>query len=106
MEWLGYLLPEYGNLILSGGLLMVLLLQTITLHKIRKTAKLLKRMEAGIKWENEKVNAEVQLQAEMQQVKMKKTAGEAEVPKAALESQQLEETPEQLIDAVLAEVFR
>ena len=105
MEWLNLWLSEYGIWILSGGLFMVLLLQTITLHKIRKTGKLLKQIEISYRKE-EKVNPKVQLSEENQPEEEEKTAEETGEKESALESQQIEESPEQLIDAVLAEVFR
>ena len=105
MEELNFLLPEYGIWILSGGLLMVLLLQTITLHKIRKIEKILKRRDAEEQLENEKDSVREQMNVQTQQVE-ERVAGMAEVPKKISEEQQSEESPEQLIDAVLAEVFR
>lgn len=102
MEGLKFGLTEYGIWLLFGGLFMVLLLQTITLHKIKKTVRLLKQMEAKEKYIEKPDTKELGFE-EIQQAEQEKTA---EIPKTTLENQQVEESPEQLIDAVLAEVFR
>lgn len=84
---------------------MVLLLQTITLHKIKKAVRLLKQMEAKKKYIENPDTKELGLEG-IQQAEQEKIAETAEIPKTTLENQQVEESPEQLIDAVLAEVFR
>ena len=103
MEWLNLFFQANEIWILFGGL--ILLLQVMILHKIKRVFGRLEQMESALKYESENRKVSTCVQPAIQQ----ETAGkerQTELTEAAEGGQVLEESPEQLIDAVLAEVFR
>lgn len=93
---------EKGFWIVTGGLLTVVLLQILTLHRIKKNADIFKGIELelanhGKKERTKEERGEDVSMAEMETLNLPVNEEEGQAP---------EESPEQLIDAVLAEVFR
>lgn len=101
MEWIIFFQGK-SHWIIMAGLFIVLLLQTVSLHKIKKTAVILKRIEDKIKHEDEKIKEQGAVSENVQQSETKRR----EESESTQEGQGVKESPEQLIDAVLAEVFR
>lgn len=78
------------------------MLQVMILHKIKKAFSLLEQAEFAFKYESENYKEPECIQLAMQQ----EVAEKERQTEITEDGQVLEESPEQLIDAVLAEVFR
>lgn len=101
MEWIIFFQGK-SHWITTTGVFIAVLLQTVSLHKIKKTETILKRIEEKIKHEDEKIKEQRAVSENVQQSETKRR----EESESVQEGQEVKESPEQLIDAVLAEVFR